>query len=221
MDNDVKIGIRRSYPKIKTVWERDPETNRSTLIEGEWATLELGYLKDVIWVWEEKVDGTNCRVIWDGDAVEYAGRREKSELQGNVVDMFEELLLGEKLGKSYPDAQFCIYGEAYGPGIQKKGEEYIPDGNRFMLFDVWSDGLWFNHKWKVKIAEKLDLETPPIVGAGDLDSAIAFARRGFTSVVADKEDVEAEGLILRTGVDLLDRKHRRIMTKVKHSDFQT
>jgi len=47
------------YHKISTVFKRDPENNFKTLLFGEFATPELEYLQDNMWVFTEKVDGTN------------------------------------------------------------------------------------------------------------------------------------------------------------------
>ena len=52
------------YPKIQSVYKRDPETNFSTFLEGEYSLPEFEVLKDCEWIWTEKVDGTNIRVIY-------------------------------------------------------------------------------------------------------------------------------------------------------------
>lgn len=50
------------YHKIQTIWLRDPATKHQTLLEGEWAKPEFGYLADNLWEFTEKVDGTNIRI---------------------------------------------------------------------------------------------------------------------------------------------------------------
>ena len=52
------------YHKIVTVWERDPETNHKYLKTGVWAEPEFEYLKDCVWLWTEKVNGTNIRITF-------------------------------------------------------------------------------------------------------------------------------------------------------------
>lgn len=34
----------REYPKIQTVFKRDPTTNMKTLLDGDWSLPEFGYL---------------------------------------------------------------------------------------------------------------------------------------------------------------------------------
>jgi len=65
----------KEYHKIQTVWKRDQANNYRTLLEGFWATQEIAYLKDLTWVFTEKVDGTNVRVMWDGSRYVSVGAR--------------------------------------------------------------------------------------------------------------------------------------------------
>lgn len=55
----------KEYHKIKTVFSRDPDTNFRTLLIGEWAIPEFEYLALNKWVFTEKVDGTNIRIMWN------------------------------------------------------------------------------------------------------------------------------------------------------------
>lgn len=54
----------KEYHKIQTCFKRDEKTKR--IIEGDWTLPEFEYLKDCQWVFTEKVDGTNIRVMWNG-----------------------------------------------------------------------------------------------------------------------------------------------------------
>ena len=56
------------YTKIPNIFKRE-EFGKNRLIEGDFSSDELEYLADNLWVWTEKVDGTNIRVIWDGHSV--------------------------------------------------------------------------------------------------------------------------------------------------------
>ena len=53
------------YHKIQTVFKRDPETKYKTLLMGEYSLIEFEYLRYNDWVWTEKINGTNIRVIYD------------------------------------------------------------------------------------------------------------------------------------------------------------
>ncbi|MBU1082564.1 MAG: hypothetical protein KKB59_18905, partial [Spirochaetes bacterium] len=48
----------QKYHKIQTVFKRDPETKFKTLLIGDFALPEFEYLKNNLWVYTEKVDGT-------------------------------------------------------------------------------------------------------------------------------------------------------------------
>ena len=73
------------YHKIITVFKRNPE-NMRFLLEGEWATPEFEYLKDNKWVFTEKVDGTNIRIMWNGEAVTFGGKTDTAEIPSFLVN---------------------------------------------------------------------------------------------------------------------------------------
>ena len=53
----------KEYHKIQTVFKRDPATKIKTLLDVDWSQDAFGYLADNEWVFTEKVDGTNIRVM--------------------------------------------------------------------------------------------------------------------------------------------------------------
>jgi hypothetical protein len=59
------------YHKIEPIFERDMEGNKK-LIEGKFRNPLVEYLKDNEWVFTEKIDGTNIRVLWDGHKVSFS-----------------------------------------------------------------------------------------------------------------------------------------------------
>lgn len=83
----------REYNKIETLYERDEKTKR--LIEGKFRNPAVEFLKDNIWQFTEKVDGTNIRVHWDGHKVEFAGRTDKAQIPSHLMERLEELFDGE------------------------------------------------------------------------------------------------------------------------------
>ena len=44
------------YQKINTLWKRD---NKNCIVMGDFSLPEFEYLRDVQWLAEEKIDGTN------------------------------------------------------------------------------------------------------------------------------------------------------------------
>ena len=65
----------KEYIKIQTIFKRDLLTNHKTLLEGDYSLPEFDYLKDNTWIFTEKVDGTNIRVMWDGKEIAFGGKK--------------------------------------------------------------------------------------------------------------------------------------------------
>lgn len=212
------------YPKIVTVWERDPERRYKYLVQGKWARPELEYLKDNQWVFTEKVDGTNIRLIWDGQALMFAGRTDKAIippfLKERLLDLLVPVPVEGSLAELFtPDNTVCLYGEGYGARIQKAGKHYKSGGVDFILFDIMVNGLWLEREDVVDIADKLTVDVVPVVGTGTLETAINLVGTGFHSEVAE-EEITAEGLVMRPKIELSDRRGNRIITKIKYKDFE-
>lgn len=207
------------YGKIVTAWTRDPENRYKTLIEGEWATQEFGYLSDALWRATEKIDGTNTRVIWDGETVTFGGKTERANIPAFLVNKLLELFPAEKFGAF--DSPVVLFGEGFGARIQKDGEGYIPDGVDFSLFDVAMETqegwLWQDHDRVVELAKSFGIRHVPVIGVGSLLWVIEQTREGFESRIGDRQ---AEGMVARPLVELRDRRGNRIITKVKTKDFQ-
>ena len=205
------------YSKIPTVYKRDPENNYKTLLEGQYATPEIEYLKDNIWEFTEKIDGTNVRVMWDLIELKYGGRTDNSQMPTFLYSKLQELFQLGRFQSLYPDTPMCLYGEGYGAKIQKGGGNYIPDGVSFILFDVKIGESWLERIDVEDIAEKLLIKPVPIVGYGILDLAVNIARQKEKSWLSDNKI--AEGLVMRPCTELLDRRGHRIIAKIKGKDF--
>lgn len=214
----------KEYPKIQTVYLRDPETNFKTLLEGQFALPEFEYLKDCVWEWTEKIDGTNIRVLFDHSGARYAGKTEEAQIPSFLAAKLSELFPSNKLYDLFmPDGinqvmQVCLYGEGYGARIQKSGEHYISDGVSFILFDVLVNGNWLKREDVIDVADKLGIRAVPIKGVGTLEQAVGLVRSGFASSVT-QEFCMAEGLVMRPIFELKNRVGQRIITKIKHKDF--
>ena len=63
----------KQYIKITTLWGREDKRPHNMII-GKFAKPEFELLKDVRWTFTEKVDGTNVRVMWDGNRVMFNGK---------------------------------------------------------------------------------------------------------------------------------------------------
>lgn len=191
-------------------------------IIGEWTTPELEYLKDNDWVWTEKVDGTNIRVMWNGKEVIFGGRSDDAQLYTPLLLRLQELFMRMEPRQKFSEmfgnetADICLYGEGYGAKIQNGGGNYIPDGVDFILFDVQVNGLWLERENVEDIANKFGVKVVPIIGHGTLEEVITLTKKGFKSKWGE---FTAEGIVARPRIDLLTRTGERIITKVKHKDF--
>lgn len=88
----------REYHKIDGIFERDIKTKK--LIEGKYRNETIEFLKDNIWEFTEKIDGTNIRIIWDGHRVNFAGRTDKAQIPAELTNRLFELL-AEKRTSNY------------------------------------------------------------------------------------------------------------------------
>lgn len=203
------------YHKIQSVFMREPHGKR-LLIEGEWTLPEFAYLADNEWVFTEKVDGTNIRIIFGADgARRFAGRTDNAQIPAPLVARLNErfnhqddLMFGGMNG-------VVLYGEGYGPKIQKVGGSYRADQD-FVLFDVRVGDWWLQRADVEAVARALGLDVVPIIGTGTLRDAVARAKEGIRSTWGD---FQAEGIVARPKTELCTRAGKRIITKVKCRDF--
>lgn len=203
------------YPKIKTVWKRDPDNKFKTLIKDQYATPEFEALADLSWIWTEKIDGTNIRVSWDGEHVTFAGRTDRAQIPVHLLNRLNTLFPTELFEKEYPELPMTLYGEGYGEKIQRGGLYGPVD---FILFDILINDHWQERHNVTDIADHLKIRVVPIIGAGPFLQAINNVRAGLASVVAEKPRL-AEGLVMHPPVELQDRLGQRIIAKIKTKDF--
>ena len=206
----------KTYHKIKTLWKRETE-RPCNMIVGEYALPEFELLKDLDWVCTEKVDGTNVRIMWDGNKVKFGGKTDNAQMPIFLIDKLNELFGGEsneQLFEQTFDQPVCLYGEGFGARIQKGGGEY-GDVN-FVLFDVKVGDIWLSRNDVIDIAQKLGIMFVPEVFFGTLKEVSDFVANGFNSQWGD---FQAEGVIAKPVIELNNRMGKRIITKLKHKDF--
>ncbi len=213
----------KEYHKIQTVFKRNPANKHRTLLDGDYATPELEFLANNEWVFTEKVDGTNIRVMCiphqDGAyGVTFGGKTDNAQIPAFLVSKLEQtfhMIPQRKLvAEIFPDGG-CLYGEGYGAKIQKGGGNYRSDQG-FVLFDAKVGDWWLQRTDVEDVASKLGLEVVPIIGRGTLRNMVERVRKGFISAWGG---FPAEGIVARPATELCTRGGQRIITKVKHKDF--
>lgn len=205
------------YPKIPTVYARDPATNFRTMIVGEFAWPELEYLQHNLWEFTEKVDGTNIRVMFKEGQISFGGKTNNADIPTFLFAKLNEMFLPlqPKFVELFNDAEVCLYGEGYGAKIQKGGGNYRADQS-FVLFDIRIGQWWLQRKDVDDIGNKLGLDCVPVIGEGTLHDMVKKVRDGFHSIWGN---FWAEGIVARPKVELIARNGKRIITKLKHKDF--
>jgi hypothetical protein len=204
------------YHKIQTLFKRDMTSKRKTLLEGQWTMPEFEYLADNQWVFTEKVDGTNIRVIFNGGIVTFGGRTDDAQIPAQLVTRLNErfLPMADMLQQVF-GCDACLYGEGYGAKIQKGGGNYRKDQD-FVLFDVKVGDWWLQRADVEDVATKLGIDVVPIIGEGTLHDAVAMAKAGIASTWGD---FWAEGIVARPKTELKTRAGNRLITKIKCRDF--
>lgn len=207
----------KEYHKIDTVFKRDPATGHKRLIMGDYSRPEFEYLAENQWVFTEKVDGTNIRVMVHPElGVSFAGRSDDAQMPPRLGRALEAQFkpLEAALLAQFPDGA-CLYGEGFGATIQKGGGLYRPDQG-FVLFDILVGEWWLERLTVDQLAIQFGIQSVPIIGAGTLTQMIDAAQRGFNSTWGA---FSAEGFVARPATELRGRDGKRIITKIKHRDF--
>lgn len=228
------------YTKINTCFKRDMDKASKTyncIIPDQLTTPEFELFREMNIKWEctEKIDGecTSIHLIpKDGDyVVEVHGKTSNAQMRVDEVELLQGLGTKENLLKAFsqvaedgtvktPDVECIIFGETYGKKMQKAGSRYCADKLKFICFDVKVGETWLKREAVVEICEKAGIDVVPYFGYMTLDEAIQYVDAGFKSVVSEDRTLEAEGLVLRAPLGLLDRMGRRIITKIKTKDFR-
>lgn len=221
--------ISYSYPKINTLYKRDLQNQ---IILDEYCNPIYKMLKNIQWEATEKIDGINIRInlLFDQNGfVDYKlqGRNDNSNIPVHLVERLDNIIKSIKSFECfnyngiYPD-QVILYGEGYGNKILK-GKNYIDDTYEsdcdFILFDIKIGNYFLERNTCEEIANSLGLRIVPFLGYMTIGGAIQFVQHGFQSFIT-KNDMLAEGVVLKPRYPLYDKLGNRIITKIKHKDFK-
>ena len=168
----------KEYHKIQTVFLRDPATKYKTLLMWQYAKPEFEYLEGNPWVWTEKVDGTNIRVMFDGEVITFGGKTDRAQIPAKLVTRLNEMFIPQLdiFKNNYPDG-ICLYGEGYGAGIQSGGNYTL--NQDFVLFDVKIGDWWLQREDCEGISRALNLDIVPVVGVGSISRMVDKVEDGF------------------------------------------
>ena len=210
----------KEYIKIETPFERDTDGTKK-LIEGKFRNETIEYLKDNVWQFTEKIDGTNISIVWDGHTISFHGRTERAQIPPHLLKKLYELFGGdvneELFEQKFGEMPVILYGEGYGIGIQKGGD-YRSDVS-FILFDVYlpESSLWLKRDSVEDIAKTFGIDTVPIIMEGTIEDAVEFVKTKPNSTIGT---AKMEGLVGRPKIELKDRVGKRVIVKIKVKDFE-
>ncbi len=186
------------------------------------------------WLITEKVDGMNIRVTLEdgeyGPQLRLAGRTDKAQLPGDLRTYLEETFTVQGMVEAFGGyieepggvktlvdlpSKVVLYGEGYGPGIQKVGHAY-GGTKRFILFDVKVGESWLDWDDVVDVAQKLGIEHVPVLLRGaTLETAKSLVHE--SRLLSDPQHVE--GFVARSEPQLFDKWGQRVMFKYKVRDL--
>ena len=206
------------YNKIDTLYKRDMEGTKK-LLEGEFRNPTVEFLKDNVWTFTEKIDGTNIRVYWDGHKVQFGGRTERAQIPSDLVNYLNsvfgtneaEQIFEEKFGET----EVILFGEGYGPKIQNGGA-YRNDVS-FIMFDVLISGNYQPRESVEDIAKAFGIDVVPIIFEGTIQEGVDFVKGHPDSTMGT---AKMEGLVGRPKIEMRDRCGKRVIVKIKWEDFK-
>ena len=208
----------REYNKIKAIFNRT-EDGTKKFIEGDFRDTEFEFLKDNVWQFTEKIDGTNIRVYWDGHRVAFGGRTDKAQIPGLLMVKLEELFGGDVneqiFEEHFGEKEVTLYGEGYGAKIQNGGA--YRDDQSFILFDVNVGGAWLGRENVEAVARYFGIDVVPVILRGTMQEAIEYVKARPASTIGT---AKMEGLVGRPALELLTANSSRLIVKVKVRDFE-
>lgn len=222
--------IKMEYTKINTLWKREVKDGKPTgkILEGEYSKEEFKNIKN--WHVTEKIDGTNVRIIYTENlfhvsyTVEIKGKTDDAQMNLKLVDFLNKTFTVDKLKPIFRKGNeekinVILYGEGYGPNVQKGGGRYRNDVS-FILFDVWIDGWWLEPKNVKDIAQKLGIDYVPELGIMTIDEIVSLVKSGFKSKISKDTTLDAEGIVARSYPLVLFRDGKPLIFKLKKRDYQ-
>jgi len=154
--------------------------------EGKMSHPVAWYLRDCEWLFLEKIDGTNIRVIFDENGRRTVkGRTDRAVLLPRLIDVVMEATKEVELHNA------IIYGEGFGGKIQAGAARYGAD-LQFQAFDLLY--LDNNHWGEWEDLEELPCPTVPAVWNGLLIDGALGVVKGWKSIFSD---ALSEGLVAR------------------------
>ncbi len=170
-----------------------------------------------------------------GDPVtRLGGHHANSQIPSPLVDHMAAISQRTEQIWSTLSGPVVLYGEGYGGKIQSGCSIYgYPEASTFILFDVWVPeehhrlgGFWLDHDKVRAIGDGLEIPTVPfayvnesLIGLATLRQAVYDVRYHGIPSQLGRSGAQAEGIVGVPATPLFDRMGHRVITKIKHRDF--
>ena len=175
-------------------------------------------LINIDWVYTEKVDGTNMRIIWKDHDFIIKGRSDKADIRKQHLENITLMCNNrrELFEETFGDKTVCLYGEGYGKGIQKIGRLYSST-LKFVCFDImFDDKIYANWDAVKEICLTLNIDIVPEYKFNSVYHAISEVSKG---IISHYGNFNAEGIVAKPIVSLYKNNGERILFKLKTYDF--
>ena len=123
----------------------------------------------------------------------------------------------ELFEQMFGEHEVILFGEGYGPKIQKGGGLYRDDVS-FIMFDVMIGSNYQSRASVNSIASAFGVDSVPVLFTGELQKGIDFVKTKQSSTINCQH--EMEGVVARPKIELRDRCGNRVIVKIKAKDFQ-
>lgn len=170
------------YTKILAPFKRDSAKSKY-VNEKLWAKPEFELLKDIMWVWTAKADGTSIYVKWDGERVSYYGHTDKTQFNERTKKWLDKTFCTKEaetiFEQLYGDKPVNLYGEFVSDDFN---QNYGHHEGYFYAFDIQNgaNGNWWNREALEAFVDtyndKSRVDIVPIMFTSTIESAVHFVK---------------------------------------------
>lgn len=204
----------KEYHKIRWIYKFDEKTHLAIPVIDEY----FENLVDCNWIFTEKIDWTNIRIVRDWHKPQFAGRTDNAQLPPKLLKRLQEIFMEELFEQKFWDTPVILYWEGYWGKIQKWINDY-QDTEDFILFDVEINDIYLERESIEDIANAFNIKTVPILCEWSLMDGIYFVKWQVKSW----NEVSKSTIEWLIGIPkgwFLDRLWKRIVVKIKQEHFR-
>lgn len=192
------------------------------LVEWRFREPIFDYLKWNLWLFTEKVDGTNTRIHWDWHRFSYGGRTDSAVMQPNVVEALDKIFQSKEVEQifeqKFGETEVTLFGEWYWYKVQSATFYTNHNETKFVLFDVNINWVYLSRKDAEDIATAIWVEIVPIIFEWTLQQAVDFIKTKPDSKFA-KWIWPMEWLVWFPEVRCCTHMGKRVIVKIVAKDF--